>query len=277
MRHTRPSRPILLGLALSCLSSAAPAQSYWHDDAGRAQYRLELLKPFLDGLDESFFTGAAFLSGSYRLGTRFRVEAELPFARASWPFEVVPGDLSGSMVGNPYLGLVLHHGERPLSFRAGVRLPVVGDLNDAYDLAPFTAGVTSDLDRIEAFSPNTVTPKVAMEWQKVRPGGLLLGLLIGSTVPIADDFGHADWLGDYGLRIGYRGERIQVHGALTGRINLTSDDVNGLAERTRHQVSAVVLFRSGTVRPEFMVRLPLDKEVRDQVPVVIGAGMRLVF
>ena len=277
MRRSRPPRAMLLALLLSCLGGAAQAQSYWHDDAGRAQYRLELLKPFLDGVDESFLSGAAFLSGSYLVGTGIRLEAELPFSRASWPFVVVPGDVSGYLFGNPYLGLVLHRGERALAFRAGLRLPLVGDLDGDYDLAPFTAGTVSDLDRIEAFFPNTVTGRVGMEWQKVQPGGLLLGLLIGSTVPIADDFGHADWLGDYGLRIGYRGERIQVHGALTGRINLTSDDVNGLAERTRHQVSAVVLFRSGTVRPEFMVRLPLDKEVRDQVPVVIGAGMRLVF
>ena len=222
-------------------------------------------------------SGAAFLSGSYRLGTRFRVEAELPFSRASWPFGAVPGNLSGAMVGNPYLGLVLHRAERPLAFRAGVRLPVVGDLSDAYDLAPFTTGTLSDLDRIEAFSPNTVTPKVAMEWQKVRPGGLLLGLLIGSTVPITDDFGHADWLGDYGFRIGYRNERVQVHAALTGRINLTSDDVHGLSERTQHQVTGAVLLRSGRVRPEFTVRVPLDQDVREVVPVVIGTGVRLVF
>ena len=249
MHRTRPPRAILLALLLSCLGGAARAQSYWHDDAGRAQYRLELSKPFLDGVDESFLSGAAFLSGSYRLGSRFRVEAELPFARASWPFEVVPGNLSGFMVGNPYLGLVLHRAERPLAFRAGLRVPLVGDLSDAYDLAPFTTGTLSDLDRIEAFSPNTITPKVAMEWQKVRPGGLLLGLLIGSTVPITDDFGHADWLGDYGVRIGYRNERVQVHAALTGRINLTSDDVHGLSERTQHQVAGVVLLRSGRVRP----------------------------
>ncbi|HEV8358084.1 MAG TPA: hypothetical protein VGQ17_15130, partial [Gemmatimonadales bacterium] len=94
---------------------------------------------------------------------------------------------------------------------------------------------------------------------------------------ITDDFGHADWLGDYGLRIGYRGERVQVHAALTGRINVTSDDVEGLSERTNHQVTGVVLLRSGRVRPEFTVRLPLDEDLRDLVPVVVGTGVRLVF
>ena len=279
MRRTRPPRAILLGLLLTCLSGGAQAQSYWHDDGGRAQYRLELLKPFLDNVDDSFLSGAGFLSGSYLLGTRIRLEAELPFSRGSFTSDDLgePVKVSGSQVGNPYLGLVLHRGERPPAFRAGVRLPLVGDLDDLHAIPPFTMGVYSDLDRIEAFSPNTVTARVGMEWQKVQPGGLLLGLLIGSTVPIADDFGHADWWGDYGLRIGYRGERVQVHAALTGRINVTSDDVQGLAERTRHQLTSVVLLRSGRVRPEFTVRLPLDSDVRELNPVVVGAGVRLVF
>jgi hypothetical protein len=279
MRPTRPPRAILLGLLLSCLSGAVQAQSYWHDDAGRAQYRLELLKPFLDDLDESFFSGAAFLTGSFLLGTGIRLEGELPVSSASFTADLGGGPVrfSGSRVGNPYLGLVLHRAERPLAFRAGVRLPLMGDFDEFADIPPFTAGSSSDFDRVEAFLPSTVTPKVAMEWQKVEPGGLLFGLLIGSTVPINDDFGHADWWGDYGLRIGYRGERVQAHAALTGRINLTSDDFDALSERTQHQVTGVVLLRSGRVRPEFTVRLPLDADVREVVPVVVGAGVRLVF
>ena len=82
MRLIRAYRLLLMAGLLSCLQSVASAQSYWHDDAGRAQYRLELLKPFVKNVDESFLTGTAFLSGSFLVGTGLRLEAELPFSRA---------------------------------------------------------------------------------------------------------------------------------------------------------------------------------------------------
>jgi hypothetical protein len=277
MRLPPVCRSLILAAGLTvCVRGGVAAQSYWHDDAGRAQYRLELLKPFLKNVDESFFTGTAFLSGSFLVGTGLRLEGELPFTRTSFSNPVL-GDISGFRVGNPYVGLVSHRGERPFAFRVGIRLPVVGLPDDPADLTAIAVGAISDLDRFEAFAPDLVTVRGGIEWIKVQPGGLLLGAALGPSLLIDDGFGHAELLGDYGFRIGYRNEALQAHGALTGRINVTSDDVGGLSERTQHQLTGVLAMRRGSVRPEFLLRFPLDEGSRDLVGIIVGAGLRLVY
>jgi len=277
MRLTHACRSLMFtaGLAV-CVRGGAAAQSYWHDDVGRAQYRLELLKPFLKNVDESFLTGSGFLSGSFLVGTGLRFEGELPFTRISISNPVL-GDIRGFHVGNPYVGLVSHRGERPFAFRVGIRLPVVGFPDDPADLTAIAVGAVSDLDRQEAFVPDLVTVRGGVEWIKVQPGGLLLGAAIGPTLLVDDGFDDAELLGDYGFRIGYRGEGIQTYAALTGRINVTSDDSDGLSERTQHQLTGALALRRGRLRPEFLLRVPLDDEARDLVGVIVGAGLRLVY
>jgi hypothetical protein len=276
MRLIPKCRSLILAAGLTvCVRGGVAAQSYWHDDAGRAQYRLELLKPFLKNVDESFFTGTAFLSGSFLVGTGLRLETELPLTRTSFSVPLI-GEVSAFRVGNPYIGLVSHRGERPFAFRAGVRLPLA-EASDLDDIAALGIGAISDIDRLEAFAPDLVTVRGGIEWIKVQPGGLLLGAAFGPTLLVDDGFGHAELLGDYGFRIGYRNEALQAHGALTGRINVTSDDVGGLSERTQHQASGVLAMRRGSVRPEFLLRFPLDDDSRDIVGVIVGVGLRLVY
>jgi hypothetical protein len=277
MRLIHAYRPILLTAGLlSCLQSVAGAQSYWHDDAGRAQYRLELLKPFVKNVDESLLTGSAFLSGSFLVGTGLRLEAELPFTRVSFSNPVL-GDISGFQLGNPYVGLVSHRGERPFAFRAGIRLPLVGIPEDPADLTAIAVGAASDLDRLEAFAPDLFTIRGGVEWLKVQPGGLLLGAALGPSLLVDTGLDNAELLGDYGFRIGYRGEGFQTHVALTGRINLTSDDADGLSERTQHQLTGAIALRRGRLRPEALVRFPLDEGIRDLTGVIVGVGVRLVY
>jgi hypothetical protein len=258
--------------------SSAGAQSYWHDDAGRAQYRLELLKPFVKHVDESFLTGSAFLSGSFLVGTGLRLEAELPFTRAAFALPVLGDtlDISASRLGNPYIGLVSHRGERPFLFRLGLRLPLSGEV-DFEDLPALAVGGASDIDRLEAFAPEVITLRGGVEWLKVQPGGLLLGAAIGPSLLVDDGFDDAELLGDYGFRLGYRSEGFQTYAALTGRINLTSDDADGLSERTQHQLTGAIAMRRGRLRPEALVRFPLDEGIRDLVGVIVGVGLRLVY
>jgi hypothetical protein len=279
MRLIRAYRPMLLTAGfLSCLQSVAGAQSYWHDDAGRAQYRLELLKPFVKNIDESFLTGSAFLSGSFLVGTGLRLEAELPFTRAAFALPVLGDtlDISASRLGNPYIGLVSHRGERPFLFRLGLRLPLSGEV-DFEDLPALAVGGASDIDRLEAFAPEVITLRGGVEWLKVQPGGLLLGAAIGPSLLVDDGFDDAELLGDYGFRLGYRSEGFQTYAALTGRINLTSDDADGLSERTQHQLTGAIAMRRGRLRPEALVRFPLDEGIRDLVGVIVGVGLRLVY
>jgi len=278
MRLIRAYRPLLLTAGLlSWVQSSAGAQSYWHDDAGRAQYRLELLKPFLKNVDESFLTGSAFLSGSFLVGTGLRLEAELPFTRAAFSLPDQGGtlDVERSRIGNPYIGLVSHRGERPFAFRIGLRLPLSGGADDLADLTALAVGGASDIDRLEAFTPEVITLRGGIEWMKVQPGGLLLGAALGPSLLIDDGFDDAELLGNYGFRLGYRGEGVQTYAALTGRINLTSDD--GLSERTQHQLTGAIALRRGRLRPEALVRFPLDEGIRDLIGVIVGLGARLVY
>lgn len=271
MRRKRLTCSVLtLGVVLGGRGEGL-AQSYWHDDVGRTQLRIELLKPLIKNADEDFTTGAAFLSASFRAGSAIRFETDLPVSRAA------AADFSSTRIGNPYLGIVRYRDERPISWRVGLRVPVASSVTTLGDLAAPAIGILSDPDRFEAFLPDVLTLRGAFEWRQVKPGGLLLGAVLGPSVLIATEDGgdDAEVLGDYGIRIGYRDEGVQAAASFTGRLVFTED--GSLAERTDHRLNGTIELRRGTLRPEFLLRIPLDSSVRDAVGVILGAGLRVVF
>lgn len=272
MRRKRLTRFVLTAAALLAGARPGLAQSYWHDDVGRTQLRIELLKPLIKNADEDFTTGAAFVSASFRAGSAIRFETDLPISHAA------ADDFSSTRIGNPYLGVVRHRDESRWAWRVGLRLPVASSLNSLDDFVAPAIGVLSDPDRFEAFVPDVLTLRGAFEWRQIKPSGLLLGAVVGPSVLIATEDGgdDAELLGDYGLRIGYRDDGVQAAASFTGRLVFTEDDAS-LAERTDHRLNGTIELRRGPVRPEFLIRIPLDSSVRDAVGVILGAGLRLVF
>jgi hypothetical protein len=116
MRSSRVVMPMVL--ALSVIPALAGAQRYWHDDQGRDAVRLDFGWPFLKGDNHKFFTGTIVPSMSLRAGDGFRVEADVPVARAAGD------DASAFRLGNPWLGLRIGMDEKPVSGILGLRFPV---------------------------------------------------------------------------------------------------------------------------------------------------------
>ncbi len=276
MRSVRPLRPLAVALLLAPAAGPLAAQEYWRDDSGGASLRLDLLKPWLRNVDESFLTGSGFLAGSVRVTAAARLEGDLPFARASFTSTGAPS-LSASRIGNPYLGLVIHREGSSLAGRVGARLPLMRAPDDAVAALADQVGILADQDRSEAFLAEGAALRAAVEYTRRSPGGLLAGLVIGPTILIDAGGGldeSAELLGDYGARVGLDGGGIRATLALTGRIAVTESGAS-FDERTVHQVTGRLDLRRGMLRPSFLVRLPLDESVRDDVGVVVGLGIRV--
>ena len=78
----------------------------------------------------------------------------------------------------------------------------------------------------------------------------------------------------YSGQVGYESGQISVLGGLTGRAVVTEGDAN-LGERTLHQLGAAMAFGSGTVRPGFHVRLPVDRDLTDILDFVFGFNVAI--
>lgn len=75
---------------------------------------------------------------------------------------------------------------------------------------------------------------------------------------------------------GYEGAAVRATVGLTGRLNATADRAS-FADRSEHVVTGMVELRRGQVRPSVMIRMPLDKLVREVTSVTIGFGLAIVL
>ena len=272
MRTVVAGRSLLVALALLTGSTpTASAQRYWSAARGRGDLRVEALKPLFKGVDGSFLVGALFLDGVVRATEGLDVEAELPLARAS-----VPGGIEASSlrIGNPYLGLRFRSAGKTVGGRFGVRLPL-SSAGSSFGSQALQVGTLADFDRLEAFLPKVFSVRGAVEVTQRSTNGFIAGLAAGPTFLISTEGGDPEVFGDYGGRIGYETSKAYVSAELTGR--LVVSESGNLAERTAHQVGAAVELRPGRVRPHLRLRLPLDKNYRDQVGLIVGAGISVVF
>jgi hypothetical protein len=224
----------------------------------------------LKDVDESLLVGALFLGGVFRAGEGVQVEADLPLARASFSGAIGESSLR---IGNPYLGLRFSSG-KSVAGRLGVRLPISTG-GSGFGYQALVVGGLADGDRGEAFLPKVFTARGAVELTKRNPGGLIAGLAVGSSFLISTEGGDPELFGDYGGRIGYESAKAYLAAELTGRIIVTED--GSLAERTVHHAAATIELRPGRVRPHLRVQLPLDKALRDEVGVILGAGVSVAF
>ena len=283
MRLTRVVTTIVL--ALFAIPAVAGAQRYWHDDQGRDAVRLDFGLPFLKGDNHKFFTGTIFPSMSVRAGDGFRVEADIPIARAAGE------DESAFRMGNPYLGLRIGDDEKPVSGILGLRFPVSKQPTSLMAARAVEAGMIADYDDFEAHVPNMLTFRGGLEYQRTRASGLLVGVrgvvslqMNTGGDPTADSEANID----YGLRLGYAGAKALATVALTGRYLITAPhhespcldeeaecDPKSFNERTHHQVTGVLELRPGRVRPRVTLRVPLDEDLRDIAGAILGIGFSI--
>jgi hypothetical protein len=267
-----------LALASVLGSSPLPAQQYWPDRGDGTVVRADFLKPFFKEEGFQFLSGVVFFSGSGSIGKSLRIEADVPLARAGVSIAGLPSQ-SSLRLGNPYIGLRIHRAGLPLAGYFGARLPLASDPTSFVGGLTMDVGSLSDFDRFEAFLPKVFTVRTGVELRSVSPEGALLGAKLGPTLLVATEGGagdDAELFADYGVQAGYEGAAFRATMGFTGRL-LATEEGGSFADRTEHFITGMVELRRGQVRPSVLIRMPLDKEVREITSVTIGFGLAIVL
>jgi hypothetical protein len=255
------------------VASDADAQTLCTRVEDRPSLHLEFLRPDFAEAPFSFAgaTGAGFLTGRAPIAPGWQAVADLPFSRAAWQIEGVGG--SASLIGNPYLG-VEWRGSGRFAVEAGARLPI-GDLEDIEKLGPILVGVAGELERMEAFLPETMGLYAAATYRQPLAGPLSFGFRGGSAF-LTGEGGDEDLLTGYAGQLRYATERGSFGAGITGRANVTSDSQTG-GERVSHQVIVGGDRVFGAFRPAAQLRFPIDADARDVSQLTIGLGLGYSF
>lgn len=260
------SRHTILGAVMMSFVVALPlrAQSPWlAPEEGRAIW-LEMLHP---DIDEAGSATSVWQAGArVPVGPRLAFIAELPFAHGDFDFD--EADETGTTgVGNPYLGL--EYGEEGGCIRGqfGARAPLAPD-----DNVGVVVGFLGDfVDRAEAFVPDVLPVTLGVvHGCPAGPSGWTARFRGAGSVWIPVDDGETEVMALYGVQAWY--ERDVVFGAgITGRGILTEE--GDVGERTAHLIGGVLGYDFGVARPTLELRVPLDEELRDEVPYAIGVAV----
>lgn len=263
----------ILALVLLAIPVPSVGQSVWTHQDGRATVELELIRPFFADEVGGFnaATSAGFLTFRAPVADQFGVVADLPFSRAD--FDVTTGGSEHSgMVGNPYLGMEWRPADSFLG-ELGVRIPV-GDADDLGNLGAILVGLSGELDRIEAFVPQTVGV-YAMGNYMLKPDPAFTIRFRGGPAFVDPEGSSESLLLTYTGQAWYHFGHLNVGTGLTGRWDVTDDD--GWGEATAHQVVVGADYGVRSLRPGLQLRIPLDGEVRDVAGYTLGVslGVRL--
>lgn len=259
---------LLTAIAVVSFTISASGQTLWTDQRSDRSLSIEFSKPEFEGEDNAdFLTSATFLSGRFPIGRRTFAEVDLPIARYGIETDFVERSQSG--IGNPYVG-ILSRGT-VLTSRIGVRLPFAS----RDDGTALTAGRLTDFDRFEAFLADVVAvnASIAGPTRLTDNTTLHLGggpLLLVSTEDRPDD--NAEVYAHYFALAEVTGSVLTVKTGVTGRSILTEPDLD-FGERSVHQFGLAGLFNMGAVRPGLHVRIPLDRDLTEDIDYVVGANL----
>jgi hypothetical protein len=255
--------------------AALSAQSVWTGPPERTdQVSVEWLRPEFD--DEgtvSFFTSSLFLTGRAAVSDRLSVVGELPMSYARVETENLFGDpqtISSTVVGNPYLGIEWWGRTKSFFLELGGRVPAASNPPEF----AAAAGTLTDLNRLGAYAVDQVPVRIVGNYQYTAPSSNLSVRLRGGTetsFPTAEQ-ATGDALLAYGAQGWYRRAPFGVGVGITGRWSLTQGDA-GFRESSFHQISAALRGTFGRVQPGLLVRMPVERVLRQVLPVVVGISV----
>lgn len=267
---------LLIGLGLFIATVPLSAQTVSLTRTGRSGVAIEAARPQLSDEDGTLglTSGAFFLSGHGNVGGRTKLIMELPFAVARVDGF---GPESSSAIGNPYVGLQLaHNGVR---FDLGGRLPLASE----NEFASFV-GAVAELERMEAFLPNAASVSAAVSAAVRAESGPARGIGIAVfggpslLIPTGDDrfsVNENELMLTYGIEPAYRSANVRAGARFLGRYITTEE--GSFAERSMHQVGVFADFGAGHVRPGLHVRMPLDKDMREDLPWILGLNVQVIL
>ena len=253
-------------LGLGTASSSVTAQTIWAPaTVNNPTLMLEMARPVLNSDVGNLSTpsGAIFASTRWPVSNRIIAVGEVPLSYGRLTSPDGSTTIDDFAFGNPYVGIEYRFTGSPLFIEAGARAPLTPD----DEIVATVVGITSDLDRWEAFAPDIVpvttmlnyTPRLANGWVMRLRGGA------ENWIPTSGDYelyGLADAQG------GYAGNRFLVLAGGTGRVLITDD--SNFGGRTFFQLGAGGWYEFGRVRPGLQFRLPVDSDLTEVSDFTFG-------
>lgn len=262
------------------------AQSPWLVKSKQSSLTIEWDKPLFDSdlVNRDMVTSISsvmFVTGKAKVNDKFRIVAELPLSHFGIKDSEFTSGTSHTQVGNIYLGGELDANTRnegtALTFELGVRIPTMGETEDAGDIGAFT-GLVSESERHEAFFIDTWSiPVYATTTQKIADFGYL-NFRGGALYDIyTDDLSFLD---------------NELHLLYTISTTITTKPMDALIGFSgRHHVvgngaentKPVTQLRGGIGKrfshwtPSIYARLPLSRDFNALVDVAYGFSLSLNF
>lgn len=245
------------------------SQTIFNDFSRHKSITIEWLKPsFGANSSTTFFTSSLFLNFHLPISGNTYFVSELPFSYAKYESNGARYvfEESGTTIGNPYVGIEFK-GNSGFMGEFGARIPLASDES----VATATGLFADFIDRAEAFAPEVISIYGMANYLHQQAQGLSLRFRGGPvlwfrTGEVSGD--KTDIFLLYGLDIGYNHPVVRFHGGFNGRFILTQD--GGFPENSYHQFGISANFGSGTVRPGFSLRVPLDDDFKQFLDSTFG-------
>jgi hypothetical protein len=247
-------------LVLLAITSPASAQRRWLDPIGGHGIGMAFtLGTFDDNITDSPASTYA-LRGRYRVPGSVTLTAEVPLARA----KLLSG-LSGTAVGNPWLGLE-YAPSRGVQLEFGVRMNLWTPDTQPQSLA-YAYGQWLDFDRREAWFVRTWALRaMAHVGRMPQRGGFVTGRIGAAGLAVSGSGADGELLVHYGARAGFAAPRWAGWLGIGGQ-GLATENTGSVADRTTHQVEATLATRGAPWDVEFTIRRFVSESFGSSIPL----------
>jgi hypothetical protein len=239
-------------------------QPVWTDKYSARGVTIDYLSPFFK--DDQYLgpTSITFVSGRFPVSRTLRLKPEIPVGYAS--IEGSTGTENSLVLGNPYIGLEVLGNDGSSTAELGLRLPTI------YSETPLTRiAVGADFDRFEAFALETAALTGSFVGRN-RSDNVQMEVAGGVTVLVPFNDADTDIYGQYAGQLVFKTTRLGVITGLTGRILFTEGGLS-FGQRSTHQAGLSAIGYFGNFRPGVMVRIALDKPLRNLIDAVLGFNL----
>lgn len=272
------TRTWLPGIFCILFSVTISAQMLWTDVEAGNSLSVELLKPFKSDSINMGFTdpsGTLFFTGRYALKERIILVGEFSVVHGEFNYETLTNESQTSM-GNPYLGAEFYLEESPFFIETGFRIPVISKDNHVASVA----GWASDINRMEAFTPEIVPILAAINYKTESANNILFRARLGVSFWFnsGNVFGsnNQETIFDYTVQTGYAGQKLRALVGITGRYLGTSPD-GYFEKRSMNQLGATVTVPLGNSRLGAHLKLPLNETAGKLIDYVVGLNFSYNF
>jgi len=225
------------------------------------QVALEWIVPTLGDGRFRVSGGGAYFDLSVSLTRRVEVITELPFA-----YRFAGSARSTAVVGNPYVGIGLSALSAPVLLEVGARIPATEDD------AALGVGELANVGRSSAFRAQERNASALLSWRYLLTRHLSVRLR-GGVVAIERLEGAID--PGRRARLRYSGQLWYEKGSITAGLTATgwvppTISPGTFREESVNHLMGTFMIDVGPARPGLLVGVPVDRDLWDRAPLLIG-------